>query len=127
MKVLDTNIAVDHLRGKAEAVALLEDLVRQGEVVVASEMVRLELLAGVRPSERDALEAFFSALGWVPVNEDISRAAGELASKHRKSSQGIDIVDYVIAATALILKAELLTTNVKHYPMLKDLSPPYQS
>jgi predicted nucleic acid-binding protein len=127
LKVIDTNIAVDHLRGKPEAVALLEGLVRQGEVVVASEMVRLELLAGVRPSERDALEEFCSALGWVPVNEDVSRAAGELASKHRKSSQGIDVVDYVIAATALILKAELLTTNIKHYPMLKDLSPPYQS
>ncbi len=127
MKVLDTNVAVDHLRGKPEAVALLEGLVRRGEEVVASEMVRLELLAGVRPSERAALEEFCSALGWIPVNEDISRTAGELASKHRRSSQGIDIVDYVIAATALILGAELLTTNVKHYPMLPDLSAPYQS
>jgi predicted nucleic acid-binding protein len=125
LKVLDTNVAVDHLRGKPEAVALLEGLVQGGEAVVASELVRLELLAGVRPSERAALEEFCSALDWVPVNEDIARTAGELASEHRKSSQGIDIVDYVIAATALILKAGLLTTNIKHYPMLKDLSPPY--
>lgn len=127
MKVLDTNIAVDHLRGKPEAVALLEGFVRQGEEVVASEMVRLELLAGVRPPERAALEEFCSALGWVPVNEDISRTAGELARNYRSSSQGIDIVDYVVAATALVLNAELLTTNVKHYPMLGNLMPPYQS
>lgn len=125
MKVLDTNVAVDHLRGKPEAVALLEGLVQQGEAIVASELVRLELLAGVRRPERAALEEFCSALGWVPVNEDIARTAGELASKHRKSSQGIDVVDYVVAATALTLGAELLTTNIKHYPMLKGLTAPY--
>jgi predicted nucleic acid-binding protein len=29
------------------------------------------------------------------------------------------------AATALILEAELLTTDVRHFPMPTDLEPPY--
>lgn len=125
MKILDTNVAIDHLRGRPQAVALLEGLAERGENIVASEVVRIELLAGVRESERESLESFCEALGWLPVNEEIARAAGELAGRHRKSYQGIDIVDYIIAATTLALGGELLTTNVKHYPMLEGLSPAY--
>jgi predicted nucleic acid-binding protein len=39
--------------------------------------VRFELLAGVREKEVDALEQFFSAISWVPVGEEVARAAYE--------------------------------------------------
>lgn len=125
MKILDTNVAIDHLRGRPEAVALLEGLVEEGESIVTSEVVRIELMAGVRESEKPALESFFGALSWVPVDEEIARTAGELAARHRKAFQGIDIVDYVIAATVITLEGDLVTTNVNHYPMLKDLRSAY--
>ena len=51
--------------------------------------------------------------------------AGELARKHRRAYSGIDDADYLIAATALLLEADLLTTNVRHFPMLPGLAPPY--
>ena len=34
-------------------------------------------------------------------------------------------VDYLLAASALITDSELLTTNVRHYPMLAGLTAPY--
>lgn len=34
-------------------------------------------------------------------------------------------VDYLIAATAIVADAELLTTNIRHFPMLEGLAPPY--
>jgi predicted nucleic acid-binding protein len=55
----------------------------------------------------------------------VSRTAGLLARKHRTTYSGIDDVDYLIAATALVLDAELLTTNVRHFPMLAGLRSPY--
>lgn len=125
MKILDTTVAVDHLRGVAPAVDLLKRLISQEEGVAASEVVRFELLAGVRDGEVDALEQFFSALSWVPVDEAVTRTAGLLARKHRKAYSGIDDVDYLIAATALVVDAELLTTNVRHFPMLGGLRPAY--
>jgi len=94
-------------------------------VVAASELVRFELLAGVRPDEIEALDQFFVAITWVPVDEEIARIAGSLARGHRRQYPGIDDVDYLIAATALVLDAELLTTNVRHFPMFRDLQPPY--
>ena len=67
MKLLDTSVAVDHLRGEEPAVELLSGLVAANEPLLASEVVRFELLAGVREDEVEALERFFSALSWVPV------------------------------------------------------------
>ena len=123
--MLDTSVAVDHLRGAQPAVDLLSRLIGEEEPVVASEVVRFELLAGVRDTELEALEQFFSALSWVPVDEGITRTAGSLARQHKRAYSGIDDADYLIAATALVLDAELLTTNVRHFPMLAGLRPAY--
>lgn len=125
MKLLDTTVAVDYLRGDPIAVELVSSLVRSDDDVVASELVRFELLAGARDDELEALEAFFSALEWVPVEAQVSRAGGSLARRYRRSHAGIDDVDYLIAATALLLEADLLTTNVRHFPMLEALQPAY--
>lgn len=125
MKLLDTSVAIDHLRGAPPAVDLLIDLLEAEESIFASEVVRFELLAGVREKEVDALERFFSAITWVPVGEEVARAAGSLAQRYRQSHSGIDDADYLIAAAALLLDAELLTTNVRHFPMVEGLRPAY--
>ena len=125
MKLLDTTIAIDHLRGDGRATELLERLTVDGEPLLASELSRFELLAGVRPDEIEATESFMGALAWVPVDEAIARLAGSLAAEYQRSHRGIDAVDYLIAATATVVGAELLTTNVRHFPMISGLRPPY--
>lgn len=125
MKLLDTSVAVDHLRGYDPATALLEDLVGSHESVVASELTRFELLAGARPDERDQLEGFFSVVDWIPVTAEVARRAGEFARSYRRSHSGIGVVDYLLAGTAFAVGADLLTTNVRHFPMFDDLRPPY--
>lgn len=125
MKLLDTTIAVDHLRGEPAAVALLTAVIDTGEDLVASELVRFELLAAVRDRELGALEDFCFALRWVEVNADIARVAGRLARRYRRSHSGVGPVDYLIAATAIVIDADLLTTNVRHFPMFAKLEPPY--
>jgi predicted nucleic acid-binding protein len=125
VKLLDTSVAIDHLRGLASAVDLLSGLIEADEVLLASEVVRFELLAGVRKGEIEALEQFFSALSWVPVGEEVARTAGALAQSHRRAHSGIDDADYLIAAAALLLEADLLTTNVRHFPMIRGLESAY--
>lgn len=125
MKLVDTAVAIDHLRGEGSATDLLRRLVDEDETLAASEIVRFELVAGVRDGELEALEQFFTAVSWVAIDEDVARAAGALARKHRRACSGIDDSDYLIAATALLLDAELLTTNVRHFPMLPGLQAPY--
>ena len=125
MKLIDTTIAVDHLRGASAAIDLLTALIDTGDDLLASELVRFELLAGIRDKELVAFEEFCSALLWVEVTEDVARVAGQLARRYRKSHRGIGAIDYLIAATAIVTDADLPTTNVRHFPMFTKLKPAY--
>jgi predicted nucleic acid-binding protein len=125
VKLLDTTIAIDHLRGHDGATQLLERLVNEGEPLLASELTRFELFAGVRPDEIDPTELFMDALTWVPVDEEIARLAGSMAAEYRRAHSGIDTTDYVIASTVAVVGADLLTTNVRHFPMIVGLQAPY--
>jgi predicted nucleic acid-binding protein len=61
-----------------------------------------------------------------PVDESVVRTAGSLVREHRRAHSGIDDADYLIAATSMILDAELLTMSVRHFPMLGGLRPAYR-
>ncbi len=125
MKLIDSNVAIDYLRGHEPALSLLRSVIEEGASLGASEMVRFEVLAGARDEERDPIERFFAAVSWVAIDEPISRLAGLLVRRFRPGHPGIESPDYLIAATALALDAELLTTNVRHFPMLEGLQPAY--
>ena len=69
-------------------------------------------------------ERLFRTIRWIPVDEPISRRAGELGRRWDRHRPGIGLADLVIAATAEQLDAQLATTNVRHFPMF-ELRAPY--
>ena len=125
MRLLDTSVCADHLLGRPQAVELLDGLVAAGEELAASELVRFELLAGTRPSEREALDAFGLALTWIPLTEPIARLGADLAHRYRTSGASTDATDYLLAATAIVVGAELVTLDADHFPMFPGLTAPY--
>lgn len=122
LHVLDTSVLIDVLRGSQAAVDWFGEL---EEVPVCSEITRTEVLRGVRSAERAPAERLLAALHWIPVDERVSRRAGELGRQYRRSHTGLSTPELVIAATALELGAELATGNTRHYPMFQRLRPPY--
>ncbi|HYN52993.1 MAG TPA: type II toxin-antitoxin system VapC family toxin [Thermoleophilaceae bacterium] len=122
MHLLDTSVLIDVLRGAPAAVRWLEGI---GEVPICSEITRAEVLRGVRSAERGPTERLLAALRWVPLDELVSRRAGELGRQYHRSHPGLGIADLAIAATAQLMDASLATGNVRHYPMFDDLTPPY--
>lgn len=123
--VVDTSVLVDHLRGHAGARDLLAHAEKSGERMVASVLTKVEILAGVRSGEQQATERLLSQLEWAEVNDRLAAAAGNLAAQWIRSHPGVEVVDYVIAATAQQLGAGLWTRNVKHFPMSPELAEPY--
>lgn len=123
--LVDTHILIDHLRRRPEARRLIERALDTSVPVHASTLTKIELLAGMRSDERTATRALVDAMRWAPVTEEIAERAGTLARNHRASHREVGIVDYVIAATAESLHAELWTLNVRHFPMFPELAPPY--
>lgn len=121
--LIDTDVLIDYLRGRAEAVSYLENLT--GQLLISAVTVA-ELYAGVREgAERVALEQFVSAFQMVPV-DDVIAAAGGLIRRDYGKSHGVGLADAIIAATAEVRKANLVTLNRKHFPMLANVIVPYQ-
>ena len=123
--LLDTSILIANMRGVAAALDMLMQAQQAGSRLVASVVTRTELLAGVRHSERRKLAELLSDITWIPVNEDVADLAGEFARQYGKSHSTIDIGDYLIAATAKLIDADLKTLNIKHFPMFPNLQRPY--
>jgi hypothetical protein len=123
--VLDTSVLVDHLRGDERALETLSTLDAEGERLTASVVTKIEVLAGMRSSERRRTRALLDAVRWIDVDDDLAERAGALARRYLRSHPGVDVADYVIAATAERLGADLLTCNRKHFPMFPDLPDPY--
>ncbi len=122
--LVDTSVLIDVLRGRPEAARVLE-VEREAGVLHASEVTRLEILAGMRPEEEAATRLLFTALAWHPLDEGVAEAAGAIGRRWLPSHRGIDAADLAIAATALHVGARLLTMNVRHFPMLPGLVAPY--
>lgn len=122
--VVDTSVLIDVLRGIEAARALLAAEMRV-ERLHASEITRLEVLAGMRPKEEHATRLLLGTLVWHPVDESTAERAGALGRRWLPSHRGIDGADLAIAATTDLLSARLLTRNVRHFPMFDGLDNPY--
>ncbi len=122
--LIDTSVLIDHTRGLNAAHAALARAAELGDLH-SSEMVRTELLVLIRERELVAIAPLLDAIVWHPVDRQVSELAGALGRRWLPSHNGIDAADFIIAATATLLGAELLTKNVRHFPMFKGLRAPY--
>jgi predicted nucleic acid-binding protein len=121
--VFDSTVLIAHLRGDNRATALL--IARRREERLVSVVSRVEIEGGMRSAERADVARLFGVVTMVPVSDAIAQRAGAHLRAHRRSHQGIDLADYLIAATVDVHDAVLATLNVKHFPMFKGLRPAY--
>lgn len=122
MKLFDTDVLIEHLRGNEHATALLLEASSVGRAA-CSVLTRFELLAGMRSQERSRIRQLLDSLTNLEASLEVANRAGEWARLYRRSHVGISSIDYLIAATADVYGADLLTGNVKHFPMFADLKP----
>jgi predicted nucleic acid-binding protein len=120
--LLDTDVLVDFFRGYSEAVAFVN---ANSSRIILSSIVVAELYAGVKgDAEQATIGNFVSLFRVIPLDVEIAKAGG-LYKRDYGKSHGVGLADAILAATAELENAELKTLNIKHYPMLKGLSPAY--
>jgi hypothetical protein len=120
--LLDTDVLVDYLQGRMEAAVYLE---ARTEPLLISVITVAELFAGVREGEESRLlEQFLSAFEIVALTREIAREGG-LYRRNYGPSHGVGLADALIAATAVLRPARLVTLNARHFPMLQ-VEVPYQ-
>ena len=116
LALIDTNIFVDHLRGRNEATEFLKKCVNEYDIAYCSVIARIELMAGMRQYEESIIDKLLEIFKEVSVSKEIAYLAGLYMNKYMKS-HGINVPDAIIAASARNLNACLYTLNPKHFPM----------
>ena len=120
--LLDTCIIIDYLRQNHQAVSYIHDLSAAPEL---SSITVMELYAGIRGQrEQRRIEAMINQTLVLDITHDIGVKAGDYLKQYR-ASHGIGAIDALIAATAESHGLNLVTLNLKHFPMFKDLERPY--
>lgn len=114
--LLDSDILIWHLRGRAEVVELLNRLAENGELQISAVSV-LEVQAGVKAGEGQRTNALLEGLPCLAIDRAIANRAGEYIRTYRSRGTTLDFADSLVAATAVLHNLVLVTMNVAHYPM----------
>jgi predicted nucleic acid-binding protein len=121
--LIDTDILIDYLRGRADAVSFVEDRYAGAHI---SSINIAELYQGVRAGiEQVKLAKTLSSFTCLPITSETAELAG-LYSRDFRPSHGCGLADCLVAATANIHGLTLATLNSKHFPMLESVLVPYQ-
>ncbi|NIW00283.1 PIN domain-containing protein [Candidatus Saccharibacteria bacterium] len=121
--LIDTDVIIDYLRNRPEAVEFLE---QSDSNFYISPITIAELYAGVRDGdERIKLETFVEAFQSIPVDDSIAQQGGLFKRDYGKS-HGVGLADAIIAASSEKMGAILVTLNKKHFPMLSNILTPYE-
>lgn len=118
--LLDTGICIRHLRGREAVRDHLVWLSDQGQVWM-SVLTRTELLRGMRDHERQRTMILLTTIPCLPVDESIAALAGDLMRARGQSGFILNIVDAIIAATAIRYDLVLATYNTRDF-RLQDLT-----
>lgn len=122
--LLDTDIVIDHLKGKK---TIDEDLAKAGMAI--SIITHGELVYGAYrshdPKKTLALVKQFIrdlAIGVMTLNEDITEEYARLKAHLETKGKKLDDFDLLIAATARKNKLILVTNNLRHFSPISGLT-----
>jgi predicted nucleic acid-binding protein len=121
--LLDTDVLIEYLRGRREAVEYLEGLTSDLYLSVISVA---ELFAGVKGDEEEkSLKQLLLAFVVLPVTEKTAQLGG-LYRRDYGRSHGTGLADALIAASSEENGTDLVTFNRRHFPMVSRLTVPYE-
>lgn len=122
--LVDSDILIAHLRGLDAARNWLVQARQEGPLAISVVSIA-ELVGGMRSTERREVWRLLASFRTEPATEIIARRAGDFRRRYRASHSSIGLGDYLIAATADVKGYQAATLNVKHFPMFKNLRPPF--
>lgn len=118
MILLDSDVLIDIQRGRPQALAWFSAL---PELPAVPGFVAMELIQGAKNAQqiRDVLKLVAPLPVVWPTEADCARALSDFAALHL--TQGLGLLDSLIAACALGRSATLCTFNTKHYRAVSGL------
>jgi len=119
MYLLDTDVLIWVLRGKIEIIEKVSQL-KENSALGISVISIAEIYKNIFPSELTTTEDYLNQHIQFNVDAKIARVAGLYWQQYAKQLKGLSLTDCLIAATANVNSATLVSLNSKHFPM-KDI------
>jgi predicted nucleic acid-binding protein len=123
--LVDADVLIGVLRDVPGANGAVAAARRRDPRILSIAPVRTEVLRGMRPGEEEMTVALLRLLDWVAIDTELADRAGEFGRIYRPTHPKIGVVDLLLAAAAERFHGELLTRNVRHFPMFPDLRSAY--
>lgn len=119
MFLLDTDILVWVLRDNKKIIQIVSNL-KEKSTLSISVISIAEIYKNIFPAEIEATEEYLNKHAIFNVNQKIAKIAGFYYQQYSKNLQNLSLADCLIAATANVNNATLVSLNKKHFPM-KDI------
>jgi len=114
--LLDTDVLIEVFRDNVTVHDQIWQLRHNGHVLCYSPVTRAEVFASLRPGEEVPVAQILARLTCMVIDGPVGEQAGRFLNTYR-GSHGLKIGDALIAASAVLAEADLITFNEKHYPM----------
>lgn len=119
---IDTDIIIDHLRGRLPGAELFARIVIE-QIPYTTYITRFELLCGANTTrEMEIIEECLLGFKILPFDELSSNEAAGIYRHLKRKGQLIGIRDILIAGIALAHKLHIATKNLKDFRRIKGLS-----
>jgi len=120
MYLLDTDVLIWVLRGNEKIIEKVSQL-KDGSSLAISVISIAEIYKNIFPSELTTTEDYLAQHVQCNVNQKIAKIAGFYWQQYAKQFKNLSLTDCLIAATANVSEATLVSLNSKHFPM-KDIN-----
>lgn len=118
--LVDSSILIDFLRQENKKDTLFFNLTQNYNQIFISIITHAELHSGrgiwEKSKVRFELKKLLEGIEILPLKVDISEKAGKIRAKY-----GINLLDAIIAATAILTKLDFVTLNIKDFKMIRGL------
>jgi tRNA(fMet)-specific endonuclease VapC len=117
---LDTSVIIDFLRVKDKSASLFYKLISKNSKFLVSIVTHTELYSGKSIWESDKacqeLMFIFEGIKVISLTEKISVNAGQIRVLYN-----LDLIDAIIASTAIATNTPLVSLNTKHFSRVENL------
>jgi tRNA(fMet)-specific endonuclease VapC len=118
---LDTDIIIDHLKGRGPGVELFEKVVKKGDPIT-TQITRFELLCGAKDSsEIDIIENCLSGFTIFQFDKNSSLIAAKVYRELKVKGHLIGIRDIMISGIVLANNLTLATKNISEFKRVRGL------
>ncbi len=119
--LLDSSVIIDALRLKANTINYLKKIESKDAKLFVSAVTAFEIYSGSSSANTDEKKLIKKLMGYFEV-VDLSWSIGKLAGElYRKTTSKVETADYLIAASAIEVGAQIVTLNKKHFQKMPKI------